>query len=95
MQEGDVAHAACALRRAQPDLRAGAYETLAAPQGAWAWRRGEGHAVALNLSDTEVTVGGLAGRIVIATDRARDGEAVDGSLTLGAWQGAVIEADGS
>ena len=83
-----------ALRRERPDLRAGGYETLPAPEGAWAWRRGEGHAVALNLSDTEVTVEGLSGRVVIATDRARDGEAVDGSLTLAAWQGAVIETDG-
>ena len=81
-----------ALRREQPDLREGAYETLAAPEGAWAWRRGEGHAVALNLSDSELTIEGLAGRVAIATDRARDGEAVDGSLTLGAWQGAVIDA---
>ena len=79
-----------ALRRAQPDLREGGYETLAAPEGAWAWRRGEGHAVALNLSDSELTIEGLAGRVAIATDRARDGEAVDGSLTLGAWQGAVV-----
>jgi alpha-glucosidase len=83
-----------ALRRAQPDLRGGGYETLPAPAGAWAWRRGEGHAVALNLSDSEVTVEGLRGRVVIATDRARDGDAVDGSLTLAAWQGAVIETDG-
>ena len=49
------------------------------------------HAVALNLSDAEVTVEGLRGRVAIATDRARDGEAVDGALTLGAWQGAVVE----
>ena len=38
-----------ALRRAEADLRAGAYETLPAPDGAWAWRRGDGFAVALNL----------------------------------------------
>jgi alpha-glucosidase len=80
-----------ALRRAQPDLRGGDYETLSAPAGAWAWRRGERHVVALNLSDSEVTVEGVSGRVAIATDRARDGEAVDGALTLGAWQGAVVE----
>ena len=49
-----------ALRRAEPDLRGGAYATLPAPAGAWAWRRGERHAVALNLSDAEVTVEGRA-----------------------------------
>jgi alpha-glucosidase len=83
-----------ALRRAQPDLRGGGYAPLPAPAGAWAWRRGEGHAVALNLSDAAVTVAGLRGRIAIGTDRARDGQAVDGSLTLAPWQGAVIELDG-
>jgi len=83
-----------ALRRARPDLRAGRYETLPAPPGAWAWRRGDGHAVALNLSGSEVTVDGLRGRVAIATDRARDGEAVEGALTLGPWQGAVVELDG-
>ena len=50
-----------ALRRAQPDLRGGDYATLPAPAGAWAWRRGERHVVALNLSDAEVTVEGLRG----------------------------------
>jgi alpha-glucosidase len=79
-----------ALRAAEPDLRGGGYETLPAPDGAWAWRRGEGHAVALNLSDTEVTVQDLQGRVAIATERARDGEQVEGSLVLGPWQGAVI-----
>ena len=50
-----------ALRRAQPDLRGGDYETLPAPAGAWAWRRGERHVVALNISDAEVTVDGVRG----------------------------------
>jgi alpha-glucosidase len=80
-----------ALRRAQPDLRGGPYETLPAPPGAWAWRRGERHAVALNLSAAEVTVEDVRGRVVIATDRARDGETFERALTLGAWQGVVIE----
>jgi len=79
-----------ALRAAEPDLRGGGYETLPAPDGAWAWRRGEGHAVALNLSGAEVTVPDLRGRVAIATERARDGEQVEGSLALGPWQGAVV-----
>jgi alpha-glucosidase len=83
-----------ALRRAQPDLRGGGYETLPAPAGAWAWRRGERHAVALNLSDAAVTVEGLRGHVVIGTDRARDGQAVEGALTLAPWQGVVVELDG-
>jgi len=82
-----------ALRAAEADLRGGAYETLPAPAGAWAWRRGEGHAVALNLSDSDVTVGGLRGRVALATDRARDGERIEGELALGPWQGAVVVLD--
>ena len=78
-----------ALRRATPDLTRGAYASLPAPAGAWAWSRGDGHAVALNLSDAPVVVDGLGGRIAIGTDRARDAEAVDG-LALGPYEGAVV-----
>jgi alpha-glucosidase len=80
-----------ALRRARDDLRGGAYAALDAPAGAWAWRRGEGLATALNLSDREVEIAGVAGTVAIATDRARDGERVDGPLRLAPWSGAVIE----
>jgi alpha-glucosidase len=79
-----------ALRRVRADLRGGAYETLPAPAGAWAWRRGEATVAALNLSDREVEIEGMHGDVLIATDRARDGETVDGSLRLEPWQGAVI-----
>jgi alpha-glucosidase len=80
-----------ALRRARPDLRAGAYETLPAPPGAWAYRRGERTAVALNLSDRELAVEGLDGAVAVATDRARDGDRVTGALALGPWEGAVVD----
>ncbi|MDP1846510.1 MAG: alpha-amylase family glycosyl hydrolase [Solirubrobacteraceae bacterium] len=80
-----------ALRRGTTDLTAGAYVTLDAPAGAWAYRRGDGFAVAVNLSDAPVTVEGLDGAVAIATDRARDGEPVAGALELGPWEGAVVE----
>jgi alpha-glucosidase len=80
-----------ALRRAEHDLTAGSYETRDAPDGAWAYRRGERYAVAVNLSGAEVTVRGLEGRVAIATDRARDGAAVDGELRLAPWEGVVVE----
>jgi alpha-glucosidase len=83
-----------ALRRARDDLRRGAYATVPAPAGAWAWRRGDGTAVALNLSDAAVTLPGLSGSVLIATDRARDGEPVDGALDLQPWSGAVIDVGG-
>jgi alpha-glucosidase len=79
-----------ALRRSQRDLTAGAYATLPAPEGAWAWRRGERFGVAANLSEAPVTVAGLAGRVAIATSRARDGEVVDGALALEPFEAAAV-----
>jgi hypothetical protein len=78
-----------AFRRADDALRAGAYAPLDAPAGAWAYRRGDRVAVALNLSGEPVTVAGIRGRVAIATDRARDGEALDGQVALGPWEGVV------
>ncbi len=80
-----------ALRKGSSELTSGAYETLPAPAGAWAWRRGERFAVALNMSDADVTVEGVAGRVAIATDRARDGEDVPGAVRLAAYEGVVVE----
>ena len=80
-----------ALRREREDLRRGGYAALPAPAGTWAWRRGDGTAVALNLSDAPA-VFDLAVEILIATDRARDGERVD-RLELAPWSGAVLSAD--
>jgi alpha-glucosidase len=79
------------LRRQRADLRTGAYTTMNAPEGAWAYRRGERHAAALNLSGEPVEVEGLAGVILIGTDRARDGEHVSGTLALGPYEAAVME----
>jgi alpha-glucosidase len=83
-----------ALRRERPDLRAGAYATLPAPEGAWAYRRGDGTAVALNLSDAPVTVQGLSGRVLVGTARDREGASVDGALELGPWEAAVLSTPG-
>lgn len=79
-----------ALRREHGDLRAGAYTSLRAPAGAWAWRRGESFAVAVNLSGGEVMVERLTGRVVVATDRGRDGESLSGALRLGPYEGVVV-----
>jgi alpha-glucosidase len=43
-----------ARRNADPDLLYGGYGTLSAPDGVWAFRRGEHTAVAVNLSDDDV-----------------------------------------
>jgi hypothetical protein len=79
-----------AFRRAEDALRGGAYVPLDAPDGAWAYRRGDRVAAALNLSDAPVTVPGVSGRVEIATARARDGEAVADGVALGPWEGVVL-----
>jgi alpha-glucosidase len=77
-----------ALRRERADLRDRAYATLPAPDGAWAWRRGESTAVALNLSDQPVEVD-VRGTVLIGTDRSRDGQPFDGRL--GPWEGVLVD----
>jgi alpha-glucosidase len=79
-----------ALRRSSEDLRGGDYATLPAPEGAWAYRRGDGTAVALNLSEQPVRVEGLTGAVLVGTVRSRDGEAVDGALELAPWEAVVL-----
>jgi glycosidase len=80
-----------AIRRERADLRGGAYATLPAPDGAWAFRRGDGTAVALNLSSTAATVDGIAGTVLAGTDRGRDGATVDGTVELGPWEGVLVD----
>jgi len=60
------------LRRAERELRDGAYATLVAGGGLWAWRRGERCVVACNLGDEPATLDNVDGEIAVCTDRARD-----------------------
>ncbi len=80
-----------AIRRRTPDLCAGRYSALAAPEAVWAWRRGERHVVMVRCSERDVMVDTLPGRVLIGTDRARDGEEVGESLELRGWEALVIE----
>jgi hypothetical protein len=80
---------AIALRRERDDLRTGAYATLPAPTGAWAYRRGDGTVVVLNLSRAAVAVDGIGGRVLLATDRAGEGEPFAGELAP--WTGVVLD----
>jgi hypothetical protein len=73
-------------------LRSGAYQQLPSPAGVWAWQRGGGTTIALNLSDKPVDLPAIGGTIVIGTSRPRDGERVDGSLSLGPWEGAMCSS---
>ena len=84
-----------ALRRANAELTSGPYATLPAPAGAWAWRRGERFVIALNLSAAPVAVDGVSGSVAVATDRARDGNVIDGAVQLGPYEGVVVELSGA
>ncbi len=82
------------LRAAVPDLRAGAYASLpGAPDGVFAYRRGERVAVALNLGRSDAVVEGLTGTVYVGTERSRDGERVDGELRLPAGHGVVVRLE--
>jgi alpha-glucosidase len=81
------------LRAAVPDLRSGAYARLAEGGGLWAWRRGERTVVALNLGDDPAELQVPNGMVRIATQRERDAERVEGSMTLGPWEGAIVWLD--
>jgi alpha-glucosidase len=80
-----------ALRRRLPDLRTGSYAQLAAQEDVWAWRRGDGVTVALNLSGREARVQGADGNVAASSPRGRESERVRGELSLGGWEGVVIE----
>ena len=84
-----------ALRRSEADLSRGDYETLPAPDGLWAFSRGERFVVVLNLSDTAGAVDiGTSGQIRLGTRRGRDGEAVAGQVEVGPWEAVVAERTG-
>ena len=80
-----------ALRRQNAELCLGSYATIDAPDGMWAWRRGDNSVVALNMSDDPATLDGVRGRIRIGTDRSRDGEVVEDTLSLQGWEAVVVE----
>ena len=78
-----------ALRKRRADLRRGAYLSLPAPEGVWLYRRGRGTLVALNFSDRARPLG-LAGSVVLGTDRSREGSRIG---ALQPFEGAVLAAD--
>jgi alpha-glucosidase len=94
-----------ALRRRTPDLQTGPYRSLATPAGVWAWRRGDGVVVILNLSDDTavldtVSLYGAAlggegldtagGHVLLGTDGRRNGESLSTTVALASWEGLVV-----
>ncbi|HET7571311.1 MAG TPA: alpha-amylase family glycosyl hydrolase [Gaiellaceae bacterium] len=73
-------------------LLSGGYEPLDAPDGVWAFVRGGGALVAVNLGEEAARIDDADGEIVLCTDRERDGEVVAGGLELAPRQAVVVSA---
>jgi alpha-glucosidase len=84
-----------ALRKASVDLRSGQYLELTSPPGTWAWRRGEGVVVGINLGEAAAEIEGVGGTIALGTQRGREGEPVGRRLRLGPAEGAAVALQGS
>jgi alpha-glucosidase len=72
-----------ALRRRREALVGAPYVRLEAPSGVWAWQRGEGTIVAVNLSNNEVRVD-LPGEVLLSTAGG------DEPATLAPWEGFIL-----
>ncbi len=84
-----------ALRTQLADLRAGEYAELPSPLGTWAWRRGDGVVVAVNLGPDAAEIDGVEGSIALATRRDREQEHVAGRLRLTPAEGVIVESAGA
>jgi alpha-glucosidase len=83
------------LRRTTVDLRLGSYRRLPSPSGSWAWRRGDRHVVAVNLSDEAVSMETPGdGKVLVGTDPDRPGERIEAEVRLGPWEGVVLSLSG-
>jgi glycosidase len=80
-----------ALRRANDDLREGAYESLPSPPGTWMYRRGTSTFVALNLSETPQRVGAVGATVALSS--VGEPRASRGHLELAPWEAVVLGGD--
>jgi alpha-glucosidase len=84
-----LARALITLRRQEADLRTGSYQARPAPEGVWAWDRGDRHFVALNMTDAPVVVADVKGTLRLGSAGSRAGELVEGGLALAPWEGVI------
>ena len=80
-----------ALRRRRADLQAGRYSTIGAADDAWVFGRGIQTIVALNMSEASTVVTLDPGRVLIGTERSRDGASVGSDTALEPWEAVVVE----
>jgi len=89
------------LRRREPALAVGSYECVPTPSGTFAYVRSDGSRrflVALNFEGKPASFRPddfpLHGRVAVSTHRDRQGEAVEGTLSLRGDEGVVVELPG-
>jgi alpha-glucosidase len=80
-----------AYRRRHPEFVAADYASLPAPEGVWAFERGDRHVVVLNMSPDPLGLDGFAGTVRLSTDRARDLEVSGSPLRMAAYEGLILE----
>ncbi|HYZ11219.1 MAG TPA: alpha-amylase family glycosyl hydrolase, partial [Actinomycetota bacterium] len=78
-----------ALRRDRPDLALGSFAAIEAPDGVWAWRRGDTTVVAVNASDAPTELD-LDGEVLLGTRPDREG--ARGPFDLAPWEAVVVES---
>lgn len=79
-----------ALRRARPELGSGPHVAVDAPEGVWAWRRGDTTLVVVNCSDASTEAGLGAGEQLLGTRPERNGQLVGEPLRLEPWEAVVL-----
>jgi alpha-glucosidase len=84
------------LRRSGPALTRGSYRSIATPEGVLGYRReaeGRCFVIALNLTSRAQTVPlpGTSGRVILSTMLDVEAQPVDGSLSLRADEGMIVE----
>ena len=86
----NLTRASIALRRARPDLREGSYAAVEAPDGIWAWRRGNDTLVVLNHSDGPIDEDVGGGEILLSSHADRAGERIEQRVRVEPWEALVI-----
>ncbi len=79
-----------ATRRASDDLAVGSYRSLPSPEGTWAYQRGSGTQVLLNMTDGPATFDAVRGHITLTTEADFEGTIVEGALALAPWSGVIV-----
>ncbi|MBJ7382344.1 MAG: hypothetical protein JHC66_07120, partial [Acidimicrobiia bacterium] len=80
-----------ALRDAESDLRSGAFKRVSAPDGVLAYTRGDGFLIAASLDEgAGGVISGVNGEVAASARRFRDGEQIDGDLTINAGDALIV-----